>query len=130
MPCLFYTQANGNDRDTCTSVAIIRWAYRARARGARYEGATDCQCRGGRLSPLASTVRHDTTCATHFPPTSPQGFSDGASYALSLGVPNGDLFTHIVAFSPGFMRLPDQEPAGGGRKPKVPVGRALCWKRA
>ena len=31
------------------------------------------------------------------------GFSDGASYALSLGTPNGDLFTHIVAFSPGFM---------------------------
>jgi predicted esterase len=31
------------------------------------------------------------------------GFSDGASYALSLGLINGDLFTHIVAFSPGFM---------------------------
>jgi len=31
------------------------------------------------------------------------GFSDGASYALSLGLTNGDLFTHIVAFSPGFM---------------------------
>lgn len=35
------------------------------------------------------------------------GFSDGASYALSLGLPNGDLFSHIVAFSPGFMRPPD-----------------------
>lgn len=31
------------------------------------------------------------------------GFSDGASYALSLGVSNGDLFTHLVGFSPGFM---------------------------
>jgi predicted esterase len=31
------------------------------------------------------------------------GFSDGASYALSLGVMNGDLFSHILAFSPGFM---------------------------
>ena len=30
------------------------------------------------------------------------GFSDGASYALSVGITNGDLFTHIVAFSPGF----------------------------
>jgi predicted esterase len=30
------------------------------------------------------------------------GFSDGASYALSLGLNNGDLFTHILAFSPGF----------------------------
>lgn len=30
------------------------------------------------------------------------GFSDGASYALSLGLTNGDLFSHIIAFSPGF----------------------------
>jgi len=31
------------------------------------------------------------------------GFSDGASYALGLGLGNGDLFTHLVAWSPGFM---------------------------
>ena len=31
------------------------------------------------------------------------GFSDGASYALSLGLTNGDLFSHVLAFSPGFM---------------------------
>jgi phospholipase/carboxylesterase len=31
-----------------------------------------------------------------------EGFSDGASYALSLGLSNGDLFTHVMAFSPGF----------------------------
>ena len=31
------------------------------------------------------------------------GFSDGASYALSLGMANGDLFTHVMAFSPGFI---------------------------
>lgn len=30
------------------------------------------------------------------------GFSDGASYALSIGLTNGDLFSHIIAFSPGF----------------------------
>jgi predicted esterase len=35
------------------------------------------------------------------------GFSDGASYALSLGLINGALFRHIVAFSPGFA-LPTQ----------------------
>jgi phospholipase/carboxylesterase len=29
------------------------------------------------------------------------GFSDGASYALSLGPRNGGLFSHIMAFSPG-----------------------------
>ena len=31
------------------------------------------------------------------------GFSDGASYALGLGLTNGDLFTHVLAFSPGFV---------------------------
>jgi phospholipase/carboxylesterase len=30
------------------------------------------------------------------------GFSDGASYALSVGLASGDLFTHILACSPGF----------------------------
>lgn len=30
------------------------------------------------------------------------GFSDGASYALSLGLSNGDLFSDVLAFSPGF----------------------------
>jgi len=29
-----------------------------------------------------------------------EGFSDGASYALSLGITNGDLFSRIIAFSP------------------------------
>lgn len=32
------------------------------------------------------------------------GFSDGASYALSVGLMNGDLFGDILAFSPGFAR--------------------------
>ncbi len=40
-----------------------------------------------------------------------EGFSDGASYALSLGLANGDLFTHCIAFSPGFVA----EPARHGR---------------
>ena len=31
------------------------------------------------------------------------GFSDGATYALSLGLINGDLFNSVVAFSPGFV---------------------------
>lgn len=30
------------------------------------------------------------------------GFSDGASYALSVGLTNGDLFDAVLAFSPGF----------------------------
>ncbi len=34
------------------------------------------------------------------------GFSDGASYSLSIGLINGDVFTHIMAFSPGFFYSP------------------------
>jgi phospholipase/carboxylesterase len=39
------------------------------------------------------------------------GFSDGASYALSIGLANGDVFPYVFAFSPGFIR------------PSAPVGR-------
>jgi phospholipase/carboxylesterase len=42
------------------------------------------------------------------------GFSDGASYALGLGLANGDLFSSIIAFSPGF--IPEMEARG---KPRV-----------
>ena len=42
------------------------------------------------------------------------GFSDGASYALSIGLTNGDLFTHLIAFSPGFA-----SPAAYRGKPSV-----------
>lgn len=34
-----------------------------------------------------------------------EGFSDGASFALGLGLTNGDLFTHTIAFSPGTVTL-------------------------
>lgn len=34
------------------------------------------------------------------------GASDGGFYALSLGVVNGDLFTHLVAVAPGYMAPP------------------------
>jgi phospholipase/carboxylesterase len=37
------------------------------------------------------------------------GFSDEASYALSLGLANGDLFSDVLAFSPGFMAPSGQE---------------------
>ena len=41
-----------------------------------------------------------------------EGFSDGASYALGLGLANGDLFRRIVAFSPGFIP-PGSQPTAG-----------------
>lgn len=42
------------------------------------------------------------------------GFSDGASYALSVGLMNGDLFRDILAFSPSFA-----EPAQNIGKPRI-----------
>ncbi len=43
------------------------------------------------------------TCAVDPARIAIGGFSDGASYGLSLGLANGDLFSHILAFSPGFL---------------------------
>jgi len=43
------------------------------------------------------------------------GFSDGASYALSLGLPNADLFSHLVAYSPGVIA------SGYGQPRPIPV---------
>jgi predicted esterase len=48
------------------------------------------------------------------------GYSDGASYALSLGIANGDLFTHVLAFSPGFMAS-----AGQVSSPRIFVSHGL-----
>lgn len=42
------------------------------------------------------------------------GFSDGATYALSLGITNADLFSTILAFSPGNVR-----PAIKRGKPRI-----------
>jgi phospholipase/carboxylesterase len=42
------------------------------------------------------------------------GYSDGASYALSLGIANGDLFSHVLAFSPGFL-----SPVGQAGSPRI-----------
>ena len=55
---------------------------------------------------LADTFARYAVDAAH---VAAEGFSDGASYALSIGIANGDLFTHILAFSPGFLAPPGQE---------------------
>ncbi len=46
------------------------------------------------------------------------GFSDGASYALSLGVINGALFRRVVAFSPGFVAQTGSGGGGAGGYPR------------
>ena len=61
------------------------------------------------------------------------GFSDGATYALSLGLINGDFFRKIVALSPGFI-VPGEERdrpgifiSHGTEDPILPYER--CGKR-
>ena len=62
------------------------------------------------------------------------GFSDGASAALGVGLVNGDLFSGIAAFSPGFVHV-SSEPQGtpkvfishGTRDEILPVDR--CGRR-
>ena len=61
------------------------------------------------------------------------GFSDGASYALSLGLGNGELFGHVLAFAPGFMApealrgTPRLILAHGTRDAVLPIDR--CSRR-
>lgn len=49
------------------------------------------------------------------------GVSDGASYALSLGLANGDIFSTVIAFSPGFLVVP-----GTVGKPRVFVSHGTA----
>jgi phospholipase/carboxylesterase len=49
------------------------------------------------------------------------GFSDGASYALSLGLANGDVFSDIIAFSPGFIVRAQARGRSGPRDVEVPL---------
>jgi phospholipase/carboxylesterase len=59
-----------------------------------------------------------------------EGFSDGASYALAVGLTNGDLFSHIIAFSAGI--LPPYQPVGmpkifishGTNDPQFPISQS------
>lgn len=60
---------------------------------------------------LAQTFRAYLIDPTHL---AIAGFSDGASYALSVAITNGDLFSHAIAFSPGFIA-----PAGQQGSPRV-----------
>ncbi|MGY1711855.1 alpha/beta hydrolase [Geodermatophilus sp. SYSU D00758] len=70
-------------------------------------GATWDAVRDG-YGPDVATVDHALAAVSASVPVDPRrvalaGFSDGASYALGLGLANGGLFRRVVAFSPGFV---------------------------
>lgn len=49
------------------------------------------------------------------------GFSDGATYALSLGITNANFFSSVLAFSPGFVK-----PAVKTGKPRIFIGHGTA----
>jgi phospholipase/carboxylesterase len=57
---------------------------------------------------LVAVTRHYTLNRDHL---AFAGFSDGASYAISIGITNGDIASHVIAFSGGFMTVFTQEGA-------------------
>ena len=65
----------------------------------------------GQISRLCSVDRARMTVA---------GFSDGASYALSLGISYGDQFTRIISMSPGVM-----QPMAARGKPKIFISHGI-----
>jgi predicted esterase len=62
-----------------------------------------------------TTASATTTTGEHSLPLRVGGFSDGASYALSLALGNGDVFDAALAFSPGFSAALER------------VGRSACF---
>lgn len=70
-------------------------------------GATWGAIRGDGLADataLSDTLARVAACFTLSPDRlAIAGFSDGASYALALGLANGALFRHVLAFAPGFI---------------------------
>lgn len=81
----------------------------------------------------AALARVFAACAVDAGRIAVGGFSDGASYALSVGIGNGDLFTHLVAFAPGFAAparrqgMPAISIAHGTRDAVLPIDR--CSRR-
>ena len=61
-----------------------------------------------------------TRCAVDPDRIAVGGFSDGASYALSIGITNGDLFSEVLAFSPGFAA-----PAGQEGRPRLFISHGI-----
>jgi phospholipase/carboxylesterase len=67
---------------------------------------------------LAAVAAHYTLDPLHL---AFAGFSDGGSYALSIGLTNGRFITHIIALSAGFMSVMLQEGA-----PRVFIAHGLA----
>jgi phospholipase/carboxylesterase len=70
---------------------------------------------------IGAALKHTfSRCSVDRKRTVLAGHSDGASYALSLGLATGDTFGHIMAFSPGVMK-----PAEVHGKPRIFISHGI-----
>jgi len=70
---------------------------------------------------IAAAVGHVShVCSVNRDRVTVAGFSDGATYALSLGISYGDVFSRIVSMSPGVM-----QPMAARGKPKIFISHGI-----
>jgi phospholipase/carboxylesterase len=74
------------------------------SRGPTWDSILDRGRYGPDIAAIDRALEHAfSRCAVDPARVGVGGYSDGASYALALGLANGDLFSHVLAFSPGFL---------------------------
>ena len=79
------------------------------SRGSTWDSILGCGRYGSDIAAIDRALEHTfSRCAVGPVRVAVGGYSDGASYALSLGLANGDLFSHVLAFSPGLLALAGQ----------------------
>jgi phospholipase/carboxylesterase len=89
-------------RGQADEVGIILLALSSR--GPTWDSILDRGRYGADIAAIDRALEHTfSRCAVDPEHVGVGGYSDGASYALSLGLANGDLFSHVLAFSPGFL---------------------------
>jgi phospholipase/carboxylesterase len=85
------------------------------SRGPTWDSILDRGRYGADIAAIDRVLEHTfSRCAVDPTRVAVGGYSDGASYALSLGIANGDLFSHVLAFSPGFLA-----PTGQRGSPRI-----------
>src|SRR5215213_9317530 len=85
------------------------------SRGPTWDSILDRGRYGADIAAIDRALEHAfSRCAVDPTRVAVGGYSDGASYALSLGIANGDLFSQVLAFSPGFLA-----PTGQRGSPRI-----------
>ena len=91
------------------------------SRGPTWDSILDRGRYGSDIAAIDRALEHTfSRCAVDPERVGVGGYSDGASYALSLGLANGDLFSHVLAFSPGFLA-----PVGQRGSPRIFVSHGI-----